>query len=114
MVSKGWSVLIGAYEVWCRYVVMFYYLLKLHPSVPLSSSVQLSVFISFLLSVPANHFPSCLGKSVSDIPAAFAGHRVHLPYWLSAWFSWSMAPAGVPVATPVGNMAPLAEDEWQR
>ncbi|KAA0716031.1 Unconventional myosin-XVI [Triplophysa tibetana] len=25
--------------------------------------------------VPANHLPSCLGKSVSDIPAAFAGHR---------------------------------------
>ncbi|ROL52406.1 Unconventional myosin-XVI [Anabarilius grahami] len=82
-------------------------------SFTLSDVIQDAIIRHDDKEVPANYFPSCLGKSVSDIPAAFAGHHVHLPYWLSAGFSWSTAPAGVPVATPVGNMAPLAEDEWQ-
>lgn len=69
-----------------------------------------AVFKAFPLSVPANRLPSCLGKSVSHIPAAFAGHRASALLAVSR-VQLVPAPAGVPVATPVGNMAPLAEDE---
>lgn len=72
------DLLIGSCQVWFRYSVMFYNLPKPIHLFFLSSSVQLfvtAVFKAFPLSVPANQLPSCLGKSVSHIPAAFAGHR---------------------------------------